>query len=420
MAMKIKRRHTGAAGAPPSLLSGQFAINDVDGILYIGLGDDGSGNATSIAPVGGAAFILASLIGAASGVAPLDLSGKVPVANLPSSVVGAMNYAGTWNASTNSPALASGVGTKGTYYKVSTAGTTAVDGTSQWNVGDIIVFDGTTWDKIDGIASEVISVAGRTGAVTLAVADVSGAAPLASPALTGTPTAPTAAAGTSTTQLATTAFVSTNFTRTAVADAAYTVLATDRTVAITTLTAARVLTLPASSAFPAGSQLVIIDESGACSATNTITVNRAGTDTINGASSAVIATGYGYIALESNHAGKWTIVDSVAPIQSVAGRTGAVTLAVADVSGAAPLASPALTGTPTAPTAAAGTSTTQIASTAFVETAVSSTAPLASPAFTGTPTAPTAATGTSTTQVATTAFVSAAVTSAANTDDGTF
>ena len=36
-------------------------------------------------------------------------------------------------------------------------------------------------------------------------------------------------------------------------------------------------------------------------------------------------------------------------------------------SGTAPLASPALTGTPTAPTAAAGTNTTQIATTAFVE-----------------------------------------------------
>lgn len=39
--------------------------------------------------------------------------------------------------------------------------------------------------------------------------------------------------------------------------------------------------------------------------------------------------------------------------------------------GYAPLASPALTGTPTAPTATAGTNTTQIATTAFVQTAVS-------------------------------------------------
>lgn len=56
-----------------------------------------------------------------------------------------------------------------------------------------------------------------------------------------------------------------------------------------------------------------------------------------------------------------------APVTSVAGKTGAVTLVVGDVSGAAPLASPSLTGTPTAPTAAAATNTTQIATTAFVQ-----------------------------------------------------
>ena len=79
----------------------------------------------------------------------------------------------------------------------------------------------------------------------------------------------------------------------------------------------------------------------------------------------------------------------------------------------APLDSPALTGAPTAPTAAAGTNTTQLATTAFVkgavDTGVSGLAPLASPALTGTPTAPTAAAGTNTTQVATTAFVNAEI-----------
>lgn len=75
----------------------------------------------------------------------------------------------------------------------------------------------------------------------------------------------------------------------------------------------------------------------------------------------------------------------------------------------APLASPALTGTPTAPTAAAATNTTQIATTAFVTTADNLKANLASPALTGTPTAPTAAVATNTTQIATTAFVLANV-----------
>lgn len=62
----------------------------------------------------------------------------------------------------------------------------------------------------------------------------------------------------------------------------------------------------------------------------------------------------------------------------------------------------ALAGVPTAATAAGGTSTTQIATTAFVATSF---APKASPTFTGVPAAPTAAADTNSTQIATTAFV---------------
>lgn len=75
----------------------------------------------------------------------------------------------------------------------------------------------------------------------------------------------------------------------------------------------------------------------------------------------------------------------------------------------APLASPAFTGTPTAPTAAPGTNTTQLATTAFVAALGALKANLASPTFTGTPAAPTAGAGTNTTQLATTAFVAAAI-----------
>ena len=72
----------------------------------------------------------------------------------------------------------------------------------------------------------------------------------------------------------------------------------------------------------------------------------------------------------------------------------------------ADIASETLTGTPLAPTAAASTNTTQIATTAFVD---ASFAKKASPTFNGTPAAPTAATSTNTTQVATTAMVQAAI-----------
>jgi len=64
--------------------------------------------------------------------------------------IGALNYKGTWNASTNSPALASGVGTKGDYYVVSVAGATALDGISNWGVGDWAAFNGTAWQRVEG------------------------------------------------------------------------------------------------------------------------------------------------------------------------------------------------------------------------------------------------------------------------------
>jgi hypothetical protein len=64
--------------------------------------------------------------------------------------IGALNYKGTWNASTNNPALTSGVGTKGDYYVVSVAGSTNLDGTTLWGVGDWAVFNGSIWEKVDG------------------------------------------------------------------------------------------------------------------------------------------------------------------------------------------------------------------------------------------------------------------------------
>ena len=110
----------------------------------------------------------------------------------------------------------------------------------------------------------------------------------------------------------------------------------------------------------------------------------------------------------------------------------------------APKESPTFTGTPKAPTPAAGNNTTQIATTAFVQAALTALingapatldtlkeiaaainndpkfsttinnalalkAPLSSPALTGTPTAPTAAQSVNNTQIATTAFVKSAI-----------
>ena len=92
---------------------------------------------------------------------------------------------------------------------------------------------------------------------------------------------------------------------TAVSDAAYTVLTTDRTVAYTALTAARIVTLPAASAYPTGTVLWIVDQTGNCSSTKTITVDRAGSDTINGGASFVLNAAYASLAIESNGSNAW-------------------------------------------------------------------------------------------------------------------
>jgi hypothetical protein len=64
--------------------------------------------------------------------------------------IGALNYKGTWNASTNTPTLVSSVGTKGDYYVVSVAGSTDLNGTTLWGVGDMAIFNGSAWQKADG------------------------------------------------------------------------------------------------------------------------------------------------------------------------------------------------------------------------------------------------------------------------------
>ena len=121
--------------------------------------------------------------GAANGVATLDAGGKVPISELPAAVIGALSYQGTWDAATNTPTLTSSVGTKGYYYVVSVAGSTNLNGITDWLVGDWAVFNGSVWQKIDNTET-VTSVNGQTGAVVLTYTDV-GAFPATSTTGTG-------------------------------------------------------------------------------------------------------------------------------------------------------------------------------------------------------------------------------------------
>jgi hypothetical protein len=99
--------------------------------------------------------------GAAGGYAPLDSGIKIPEAYLPDSILGQVEYIGTWNASTNTPTLPTASASKGQYYVVSVAGTHL---TMDFNVGDWVISNGSAWQKVDN-TDAVPTVFGRTGNV---------------------------------------------------------------------------------------------------------------------------------------------------------------------------------------------------------------------------------------------------------------
>ena len=100
------------------------------------------------------------------------LQGFGKLQNQVNGLIGGVMYQGTWDASTNTPALTSSVGTKGYYYVVSVAGNTNLNGILDWNLGDWAIFNGSVWEKVDNTDS-VISVNGFTGAVSLTTANIS-------------------------------------------------------------------------------------------------------------------------------------------------------------------------------------------------------------------------------------------------------
>jgi hypothetical protein len=156
-------------------------------------------------------------------------------------------------------------------------------------------------------------------------------APLASPTFTGVPAAPTAAPGTNTQQIASTAFVSAAVSAGGGGGVAS---FNSRTGAVTLLNADVTAVLPAASTTPP----------------------------MDG--TAAVGTGTTWARADHVHPSDTSRYSATNPsgFQTAA----QVTTALLPY---APLASPALTSTPTAPTAAAGTNTTQLATTAFVQSA---------------------------------------------------
>ncbi|QMM36422.1 tail fiber protein (plasmid) [Escherichia coli] len=185
-------------------------------------------------------------------------------------------------------------------------------------------------------------------------------APLASPAFTGTPTAPTASQGTNSTQIANTAFVKAAIT--ALINGAPGTLDTLKEIAAainndpnfsTTINNALALKAPLASPAFTGTPTAPTASQGTNSTqiANTAFVKAAITALINGAPG-TLDTLKEIAAAINNDPNFSTTINNALALK-------------------APLASPALTGIPTAPTAAQGTNNTQIATTAYVRAAIS-------------------------------------------------
>lgn len=90
------------------------------------------------------------------------------VSEFVSTTLAPLYFAGTWNATTNSPTLTSGIGTNGAVYVVSVSGTTNLDGHNNWQVGDWAVFDGNInqWTQVANEVIQTINIYNSDGSLT--------------------------------------------------------------------------------------------------------------------------------------------------------------------------------------------------------------------------------------------------------------
>lgn len=99
---------------------------------------------------------------------------------------------------------------------------------------------------------------------------------------------------------------------------------TNSLICCVSLSSAISVTLP--KATMAGQIVIIMDESGSCSTTNTITISRTSTDTINGsASSYVLNTSYGYVMFISKNSSSWYAIVEAYPVAVLDGSISATT-----------------------------------------------------------------------------------------------
>lgn len=221
--IQLKRRVSGVAGAPAALKSGEIAHNEVDDTLYVGKGDDGAGNATSVIPLAGKGSFVD--LAASQSIAGAKTFATVPKSSEDASAATDLVRKSQLDAGLATKAalshphvvsdvtgLQSALDAKAPLASPGLTGTpTAPTATTDTNTTQLATTAfvlgqaGATQPAMDGTAA--VGSSSRFARADHVHPTDTSRAPIASPALTGTPTAPTAGNGTNTTQIATTAFV---------------------------------------------------------------------------------------------------------------------------------------------------------------------------------------------------------------------
>ena len=171
---------SGGAGAP-TWGSALLVVDQPANVVYAGPAAGAAAPTAFRALVNAdlpASGVSANTYGSSTAIPVITVNAKgVVTSATTASFTGGLSYQGSWNASTNTPTLVSSTGVNGYYYIVSVAGSTNLNGVTDWQVGDWAIFNGSTWQKIDQ-TNLVSSVNGQTGVVVLTQTDIAGTASL--------------------------------------------------------------------------------------------------------------------------------------------------------------------------------------------------------------------------------------------------